>query len=87
MTSAQYITFGLIYIPTLIGLGWLFYRSWEEFMDSVQYVLMPDFISLLTGKFIADVLGEMRFFLFVTAALLVAGGERWVIEEIWKLAN
>lgn len=84
MTTEQSIVFGALLGPSIIGLGWLFFRTWEEFFDCLLHSLTPDFISRLKGNFLLDILGEFKFFLFLVASLLVAAGEKWAIEEIWE---
>ena len=85
MTTEQWISFCLVFTPSIFGLGRLFFPTWDDFSDSLSYSLIPDIISAFQGRFVSDILGELRLFLFIVAGLLLAAGEKWAIEELWKI--
>lgn len=87
MSSGQWIAFVVILLPTIIMLGWLFFRSWQGFFDAVLYVLTPDIISLFRGRLSKDWWNEFKFGYYIIACLLVAAGEKWLIESIWSILN
>ena len=85
MTSGQWIAFTVICLPSITALGWLFFRSWKGFLDAVLYVLTPDIISLFRGRLGRDWWAEFKFGCFLVACLLLAAGEKWLIETIWRM--
>ena len=85
MTTGQWIAFAVLCIPTLVGLAWLFFRTWEGFVDAVLYVLTPDVISLFRGRLASDWWAEFKFGYYLIACLLLAAGEKWLVEAIWEM--
>jgi len=87
MTTPQAIVFALMCIPSIVGLGWLFFRTWARFLDAIIFVLTPDIVSLLRGRLSADWWAEFTFGYFLISALLVAMGEKWIVDAIWDLVS
>ncbi len=79
------IAFAALCVPSIFAIGWLFFRTWERFLDALLYVLTPDIISLFRGRLARDWWGEFTFGYFMIACLVVAACEKWLVEELWKL--
>ena len=84
MTTPQAIVFAAMCIPSIIGLGWLFFRTWARFFDAILFVLTPDIISLFRGRLSRDWWAEFTFGYFLISSLLVAAGEKWIVDIIWE---
>jgi len=54
----------------------------EGIRESLRYMLTPDFISALRGRFWEDQWAEMKLFTFVLACALTVGGEYALITSI-----
>ncbi len=54
----------------------------EGIKESLMYMLTPDFISALRGRFWDDKWAEMKLFAFVLACALVVGGEYALIVNV-----
>lgn len=85
MTTPQAIVFATMCIPSIIGLGWLFFRTWEDFFDALLFVLTPDIISFFRGQLSRDWWAEFTFGSFMISCLLVAIGEKWIVDRIWEI--
>ena len=85
MTTGQWIAFSVLCIPSIVALGWLFFRTWEGFFDALLYVLTPDIISLFRGRFARDWWAEFKFGYYVIACLVLAAGEKWLVESVWEM--
>jgi hypothetical protein len=83
MTSGQWIAFAALCIPSLVGLGWLFFRTWDRFFDALLFVLTPDIISLFRGQMSKDWWASFIFGFYVVACLVTAALEKALVETIW----
>ena len=87
MTTGEIIAFVTICIPSVIALGWLFFRTWESFFDAILYVLTPDIISLFRGRLARDWWAEFKFGYYVIACLIMLAAEKWLVETVWTMWN
>ena len=71
-------------IPSIIGLGWVFFRTWGGFFEAFLYDLTPDIFSFFRGRLFRDWMAEFRFGCFLIFCLLVAVGEKWIVDTIWE---
>lgn len=85
MTTGQVIVFAILALPSVVAIGWLFFRTWEDFFDSLLYVLTPDIISLFRGRLARDWWAEFKFGYFLIASLIVVAAEKLLVERIWEM--
>ena len=85
MSTGECIAFAALCVPTVVALGWLFFRSWETFFDAVLFALTPDIISLFRGRLARDWWAEFKIGYYLIACLLAAAGEKWLVEMIWDM--
>ena len=50
----------IVNVPIFILLGKVFFGSWAGFGEAVWYNMMPDLLSLVTGRFRADLVAELK---------------------------
>jgi len=79
-TPAEWIPFVIGNIPVFIFIGWIMFRSWGQCWDDFLWMLTPDIISLFRGRLAKDWWGEFRFVWFTMACLLIALGEKALID-------
>lgn len=84
MTMGQWIAFCVLFIPTIPAVGWLFFRTWHDFVTSLGYVLTPDIISLLRGRLGRDWWAQLKFGWYVIVCLILAAIQQRLIEIIWE---
>lgn len=63
-------------------IGWLIFRTWDDFLDSLWFGLIPDIISLFKGELKRDWTAEMKLSLFVVASLIVAAFEKKLLDAL-----
>ena len=85
MTTGQVIAFAAIAIPSVVALGWLFFRTWEDFFDAVLFVLTPDIISFFRGRLSRDWWAEFKFGYYIMVCLIMLASEKWLIETVWTM--
>lgn len=83
--SIQWVAFIIGNIPVFILIGWMFFRSWDAFLEALAYSLTPDIISLFRGRLAKDWRNEFKFGWFLITCLLVALMEtipiKWLVER------
>lgn len=84
MNVLYWVSFGALLIPTLLGLGWLIFRSWDNFLESIWYEILPDIVSLLRGKLKSDWMAELKLSLFIVCGLVASVYEKQLIDSIFK---
>ncbi len=65
MSTVGWIILVVVNIPVCWFLGWIVFKTWEEFWDCVKFWLTPDIISLFRGEWIEDQWAEMKLFLWI----------------------
>ena len=87
MNTLYWISLAAVIGPSILVIGWLIFRSWAGFRESVWYDFMPDIISLLKGELKRDWLSELKVALFVVSCLIVAAMEKKMVDGIFGLVN
>lgn len=59
--------------PIYIGLGWLFYGSWEDFKEAMSSVFPPGIVSLFYGEFLDDLRATIKLWIFTILCFAVVG--------------
>lgn len=81
MSFVGWIILVIVNIPVYIALGWVFFRTWDDFWVAIEYWATPDIVSLWFGKYWED--WWMEFKLFCWAAFCVV----FVIVEAYVLSK
>ena len=60
-------------IPLFLWIGKRMFGSWAGFWDQFKWNFVPDVWSLLTGRFLKDILGETKaeIYLFICVAIFI----------------
>lgn len=61
----------------------LIFRSHEDFNKSLRYYLIPDFISLLRGKYWEDRISEFKLGFFIFLCIMATVVEHLIISAIF----
>lgn len=69
--------------PIYIGLGWLFFGSWEDFKEAVSFAFTPDIISMIYGEFLEDLWATVRLWIFVLLCIAIVGIEIALIMHFY----
>jgi len=83
MNTIYWIALAVMIVPTVFGIGWIIFRSWRGFRESVWFEFIPDFISLFRGELKRDWLAEMKLALFVVSSLIAAAYEKKLLDSIF----
>ena len=84
MNILYWTSFAAILIPTLLALGWLFFRTWNDFVEALWFNLMPDLISLLRGQLNREWMAELKLGIFVILGLIAAMYEKQLLDKIFQ---
>lgn len=68
-------------LPIYILIGWVFFQSWEGFLESLYYLIKPDLWSWISGEGVDDLWAELRIFVFVFVCGGVIWGEHRLIQS------
>ncbi|MFZ4575688.1 MAG: hypothetical protein ACOYN0_14935 [Phycisphaerales bacterium] len=68
-------------IPVYVGLGWLVFRTWEEFTDCLGYWFKPDIISWFDGTHWEDIWAELKVFLWLAMCAFMVAAEHWALQK------
>lgn len=79
---AGLIIFNILNIPLYKFLFKKFFADQEDFKESVNYALIPDFISLFGGKYGKDLSAELKLKLFLLTIGLILGGEIFLLKKV-----
>jgi hypothetical protein len=61
----EYLTVLLYGLPVILILGKFFFGSWAGFFECVQFMLMPDLLSLLRGEWGQDQWASLKLLVFL----------------------
>lgn len=79
-----WICLAALAVPTLLALGWLIFRTWEEFLGAIWYNLIPDLLSLLFGRLMRDWMAELKLGLFVVTSLIAVAYKKQLIDYLFR---
>lgn len=51
-------------IPLYLGAGWVMFRTWSGFGEAIRYWFTPDLWSWARDEWGADMLAELKLFIF-----------------------
>jgi hypothetical protein len=80
-----WVAFGLMVVPTILGIGWVIFRSWAGFREAVWYEFLPDLISMFRGELKRDWMAEMKLGIFIILGLVAASYEKVLLD--WLIAR
>ena len=85
MSSTGWIILLTVNIPVYFGLGWLFFKTWDDFWEAIKFLCTPDFISLLRGwgEYWDDRWSEIKLGLWVVSCVLCVIGEAHLIGKFF----
>jgi hypothetical protein len=72
-------------IPLYVGLGWLMFDNFGNFIDAVKYWLTPDIISWMRGEHLEDMLAELQLLGWIAMCVLFVFMEHWALQK-WVFA-
>ncbi len=81
-STTGWIILGIVNIPVYFGLGWVFFKGWEDFWESVRFFLTPDIFSLFNGEYWDDWWGEMKLGLWIAACVGCVLAEAHLIAKV-----
>ena len=87
MDALFWITYTVVLAPSLLALGWLFFRDWSSFLEALYYDLIPDLISLIRGRLAADWWAEFKLYMFMMIGLVIATLEHGLVESFFEWMN
>ena len=61
----RWVVLALVNLPLYLGLGWLFFRTWSDFLECVRFYFTPDRISMIRGELMEDWWGTLKLAIFV----------------------
>jgi hypothetical protein len=82
MNQIGWIALVVANIPVYFVLGWLFFGDWDEFLESLQFWITPDVISLFRGEWEEDWWAEIRFWFWIVCCTACVYGEGWLVQQI-----
>ena len=84
MNVIHVICLTLVIAPSVFAMGWLIFRTWEGFRESLWYEFLPDIISFFRGELKRDWMAEIKLGLFIIASLIVAAYEKKIIDRFFE---
>ena len=84
MSAGECMALATLAIPSIIGLGWVFFRNFESFWDA-----FCDFLEALWLRYTwsHDWAAIFKFCFFLLSCVFAIAGERALIERIWGVVN
>jgi len=83
MSTTSWIILVVVNAPVYFFLGWIFFRTWDDFWESVRFWLTPDILSLFRGEWGEDWWGEMKLGLWIVSCVGCVFVEAHLIERIF----
>lgn len=78
-----FIGSAIIAIPIYIGIGRLFFDSWDDFLDSLRLLYQPQWLSALRGEWHEDNWVSLKLLLYLIFCLACATTVYKVAKYIW----
>ncbi len=79
MGTMGWVVLGIVNIPVYWGLGWVLFRSLDDFLESIRFWLTPDLFSAFRGEFMDDWWAELKLGLWIAACTGCVFGEAYLI--------
>jgi hypothetical protein len=83
MSYIGWIVLAIVNIPVYIGFGWVFFGTWDDFLEAVRYKLTPDIISLFRGEYWEDWWAETKFSFWLLSCALFVVAEGYMFSKIF----
>jgi len=83
MSERGWIVLAVANIPVYIGVGWLFFRTWDDFWEAVRFWLTPDILSAFRGEYWEDSWAEIKLGLWVVCCVCVVLAEAQLIQQVF----
>lgn len=82
MSTTGWIILGVVNIPVCFGIGWVFFRDWGGFWESIRFWFTPDLFSAFNGEYWDDWVGELKLGLWIACCAGCVYGEAMLIEKL-----
>ena len=69
-------------VPVYLWMGWLFFDSWDGFVESLRYAATPDIISAFRGEYWDDRWEELKMFFFIGACGVCLAAEYLLLRHV-----
>jgi hypothetical protein len=83
MSSTGWIILLIVNIPVYFGLGWVFFKTLDDFWEAIKFWLTPDLISLFKGEYWTDRWSELKLGLWIVSCILCVIGEAHLIGKFF----
>jgi hypothetical protein len=81
MDTTGWIVLGITNIPVYFLLGWVWFKDWEDFWESVRFWLTPDILSAIRGEFMDDWWAEMKLGFWMASCTGCVFAEALMLEK------
>lgn len=82
MTSTGWIILAVVNIPVYFGLGWVLYRTRDDFAEAIRFWFTPDVWSLFKGEYWDDCWAEAKLGFWILLCIGCVILEAHLIEKI-----
>ena len=82
MTTTGWVVLGVLNLPVYFGLGWVLFRTWQDFWDSIRFWITPDIFSLFRGEFLDDWFAELKLGVWIAACAGCVFGEAYLFDML-----
>ena len=69
------LVFIVVDVLAFWGLWYVMFKDWDDFTDSIRYILTPDIVSLFRGEAVEDFWAEMKAGIWVLLCLSLVVSE------------
>ena len=73
------VILGVTNIPVYFGLGWVWFRDWNEFVECIRFWLTPDIVSAFHGEWADDWWAEMKLWFWFFSCVACVTLEAFLI--------
>jgi len=83
MNATKLIIFGVANIPIYFLVGYVFFKNWTEFWESIRFWLTPDILSAFRGEYWDDCWGEMKLVLWFGCCIACVVAEMHIFDKLF----